>query len=76
MSRAKKTSSSSPAVKKQRKSGRKPTHEEVAQRAYYLYLERGSAPGNPLEDWLRAEEQLAAEVATSGRKSKVVSIAA
>lgn len=36
-----------------------PTHEEVAIRAYRIYLERGDADGSPLEDWLQAENELA-----------------
>jgi hypothetical protein len=36
-----------------------PTDEEIALRAYHIYLERGSAEGNPIEDWLRAERELA-----------------
>jgi hypothetical protein len=27
-------------------------------RAYEIYLERGGAPGNALEDWTRAEREL------------------
>ncbi len=27
-------------------------------RAYEIYLERNGAPGNPLEDWIRAEREL------------------
>jgi Polyketide cyclase / dehydrase and lipid transport/Protein of unknown function (DUF2934) len=36
----------------------KPTTEEIAQRAYELYLERGKAPGCELENWLQAEKEL------------------
>jgi hypothetical protein len=32
--------------------------EKIAQRAYEIYLERQGAPGNPLEDWVRAEREL------------------
>jgi Protein of unknown function (DUF2934) len=35
-----------------------PTHDEVAKRAYELYLARGQAPGHEAEDWLTAESQL------------------
>jgi hypothetical protein len=27
-------------------------------RAYEIYLERNGAPGNPLEDWVRAEREV------------------
>ena len=36
-------------------------HEEIAIRAYELYLQRGSTNGNDMDDWLAAEQQLARE---------------
>jgi hypothetical protein len=33
------------------------THDDIAVRAYYLHLEGG---GDPLENWVRAERELAA----------------
>jgi hypothetical protein len=33
----------------------------IARRAYELYLERGCADGEDLNDWLRAERELHAE---------------
>jgi hypothetical protein len=35
-----------------------PSHEEIALRAYHIYLERERADGNPIEDWLQAEREL------------------
>lgn len=35
-----------------------PTHEQIARRAYELYLERGERPGDAREDWLTAESEL------------------
>jgi hypothetical protein len=35
-----------------------PTHEEIAARAYELYLARGSMDGYSEEDWLLAEAEL------------------
>lgn len=35
-----------------------PTTAEIEKRAYELYLERGSADGHSLEDWLAAEREL------------------
>jgi uncharacterized protein YndB with AHSA1/START domain len=35
-----------------------PTHDQIAIRAYELYLERGRAPGNVQQDWLEAEREL------------------
>lgn len=53
-----------------------PTYEEIALRAYYIYLERGCTPGDPMQDWLRAEKELLEGAKKPKRKSKVVSIAA
>jgi hypothetical protein len=38
--------------------GAEPTHEEIAARAYELYLARGSLDGYSEEDWLLAEAEL------------------
>ena len=35
-----------------------PTHEDIAARAYELYLARGSVDGYSEEDWLLAEAEL------------------
>ena len=35
-----------------------PTHEQIAARAYELYLARGSVDGYSEEDWLLAEAEL------------------
>lgn len=35
-----------------------PTEEEIAVRAYHIYLDRGEAEGNPTDDWLQAEREL------------------
>lgn len=35
-----------------------PTQEEIGVRAYHIYLERGGAEGEPLDDWLQAEREL------------------
>jgi Protein of unknown function (DUF2934) len=35
-----------------------PTHDEIAVRAYELFLSRGAEPGHHEEDWLRAESEL------------------
>jgi hypothetical protein len=40
----------------------RPTDDEIAKRAYELYLARGGAPGHALDDWLEAERQLTTEV--------------
>ena len=40
---------------------REVTDEEIRQRAYEIYLERGAAPGFELDDWLQAERELRSE---------------
>jgi hypothetical protein len=37
------------------------SREVIAHRAYELYLERGGEPGKDVEDWVRAEKELAAD---------------
>jgi hypothetical protein len=37
---------------------RSPTHQEIAARAYQLYLERGRQNGYDIDDWLQAEYEL------------------
>ena len=41
-----------------RRLGSEPSHEEIAARAYELYLARGSLDGYSEEDWLIAEVEL------------------
>ena len=36
----------------------RPSDEEISQRAYELYLQRGSVPGHENDDWLQAEAEL------------------
>lgn len=58
---------SSPKVTKPRTTRKSPEPEEIALRAYEIYLERGGAPGNELDDWTRAEREL---LATNGKPSR------
>jgi hypothetical protein len=39
-----------------------PTHEQIARRAYELYLERGEKAGDAREDWVIAENELSKEL--------------
>jgi hypothetical protein len=73
---AKTMESLSPAMQKPRTPTHQPTQEEIALRAYHIYLQRGGAPGNELEDWMQAESQLAAENGKPRRKATVKSAAA
>jgi hypothetical protein len=36
------------------------TEDQIRQRAYEIFLARGGAPGQDLEDWLHAERELQA----------------
>ena len=40
----------------------RPSHPEVAARAYELYLERGATDGHDTEDWLQAVSELVTAV--------------
>jgi hypothetical protein len=55
-------------VSKPQAAGIHPTTEVIALRAYHIYLERGSTPGNALEDWTRAERELLEKSSKSRRK--------
>ena len=68
--------SSSPTVRKPRAARIHPTTEEIALRAYHIYLERGGAPGNALEDWTRAERELLEKSSKPRRKPAPKSLAA
>ncbi|MBM3861001.1 MAG: DUF2934 domain-containing protein [Verrucomicrobia bacterium] len=35
-----------------------PSHEQIAARAYQIYLERGCQNGHDMDDWLQAEYEL------------------
>jgi hypothetical protein len=37
---------------------RQPTTEEIAARAYQIYLERGRTNGHDVDDWMQAEYEL------------------
>jgi hypothetical protein len=48
----------SASTKKSAVAMHEPSHEEIAARAYELYLARGSLDGYSEEDWLMAEAEL------------------
>ena len=54
----------------------KPTQDEIALRAYHIYLERGCTPGNDFDDWVRAERELMENHGKPQRKSAPKSAAA
>ncbi len=36
----------------------RPTADQIRDRAYYIFLERGCTHGNDMQDWLQAEREL------------------
>jgi hypothetical protein len=46
-----------------------PTTEEIAARAYEIYLEGGCADGHDLENWLQAEAELTEKYAKPAARS-------
>jgi len=54
--------SPSPTLEKPRAVRTNPTTEEIALRAYHIFLERGGGPGNALEDWTQASSQAGTEI--------------
>jgi hypothetical protein len=49
---------------------REPLREEIARRAHELYLQRGGEHGKDVEDWVRAEKELADEPLAGPAKTK------
>lgn len=55
---AKKTPKKATTPRKRTKRRTPPTHDQIAERAYFIHLEEGG--GDAVEDWLRAERELSA----------------
>jgi hypothetical protein len=49
-----------------------PTQQEIAERAYFIYLERGGSDGHHFRDWFEAEKELA-EMHPAGKAQKSAS---
>ena len=47
-----------------------PTREEIELRAYQIYIERGCADGQDVDDWVQAEHELSEKYANTGRMVK------
>ena len=60
---------SSPGSEPQMAQGR-PTREEIELRAYEIYVERGGARGQEMEDWLQAERELVEKCGEPVQKAK------
>ena len=52
-----------------RRTGRVVTDNDVARRAYALYLARGGEHGHDLDDWLRGEQEMRSVKADLGSAS-------
>ena len=48
----------SPAEETRQVMRAEPTTEQIRKRAYEIYVSRGNAPGDELQDWLLAEREL------------------
>jgi hypothetical protein len=48
-----------------------PTQEEIALRAYEIYLKRGGENGGELEDWLAAEKELTESLQTDAHEPTI-----
>jgi hypothetical protein len=46
-------------------------NEQIRERAHQIFLARGGTPGNELDDWLRAEQELKCERAMTGPEAQV-----
>ena len=64
------TNGNGSSTKSKSPSAKKPSpQQKIAQRAYEIYLERNGAPGNPVEDWVRAERELLEGARKSTKKT-------
>jgi hypothetical protein len=47
-----------------------PTSEEIRQRAFEIYIERGRIHGSDLDDWMQAERELQEKIQGDRKSSK------
>jgi hypothetical protein len=71
---SKRNGKSSPARSKPQTTEGHPTREEIELRAYQIYLERGGAHAQDVEDWLQAERELLEKQGKTGRTSRAAAI--
>ncbi len=55
---AEKETAKAPSASVQNAARTGPSHEQIARRAYEIFLARGGQPSNPDQDWLQAEREL------------------
>ena len=51
-----------------------PIREEIELRAYQIFIERGYAHGQDVEDWLQAERELVEKYGKPIQKAKAVAV--
>ena len=47
-----------PATPRRQRAPKRPTEDDIARRAYQLFMERGGGHGRDLDDWLLAKDEL------------------
>jgi hypothetical protein len=67
------TEKSSSESQRQTASGA-PTREVIELRAYQIYVERGGAHGQDVEDWLQAERELVEKYGKPVQKAKAAAV--
>jgi hypothetical protein len=50
------------------------TREEIELRAHQIYVERGGAHGQDVDDWLQAERELIEKYEKTGLKAKAAAV--
>jgi len=58
-----------PDIEEEERRRRVPTSEEIRQRAFEIYIERGRIHGSDLDDWMQAERELQEKIQRD-RKSR------
>jgi hypothetical protein len=56
-------------IEEEERRRRVPTSEEIRQRAFEIYIERGRIHGSDLDDWMQAERELQEKIQRD-RKSR------
>ena len=57
-------------IEEEERRRRVPTSEEIRQRAFEIYIERGRIHGSDLDDWMQAERELQEKIQRDRKSSK------
>jgi Protein of unknown function (DUF2934) len=57
-------------IEEEERRRRVPTSEEIRQRAFEIYIERGRIHGSDLDDWMQAERELQEKIQGDRKSSK------